>query len=86
MTTNTTNPNGHVSLERHITVPMSGDDYDICTPLLRRLAMAEVIHAFSYEETMTPEGALIYYMAKPEEERSQNENDDDGEMEGTSVA
>lgn len=63
---------------------MSGDDYDICTPLLRRLANAEVIHAFSYEETES--AATIYYTARSEEDKSQNDENDVGQAQGTSAA
>lgn len=65
-------------------IPMSGDDYDICTPLLRRLANAEVIHAFSYEETIS--AATIYYTARPEEERPSHNDNDDGQAERTHCA
>jgi len=84
MSTNTTNSKTPESFERMISVPMSGDDYDICTPLLRQLANAEVIHAFIYEETIS--AATIYYTAKPEEENSPNDDNDVGQAEGTSAA
>lgn len=84
MTTNMTNSEEPESFERMVSVHMSGDEYDICTPLLRRLANAEVIHAFSYEETIS--AATIYYTAKPEEEKPPHDDNDVSQAEGTSAA
>lgn len=74
----------HTFTEQVLAVPISGDDYDICTPLLRRLAHAEIIHAFSYEESIS--AATIYYAARPDEEGPPNSGDDAGQVEEASGA
>lgn len=84
MASNPTISNTHTSSERIIAVPMSGDDYDICTPLLRRLCHAEIIYAFAYEETLS--AATIYYTARPEAEISSRDENDIDQAEGTPVA
>ena len=66
-----------------ISAPMSGDDYDICTPLLRQLANAEVINSFSYEETIS--AALIYYTARAEQETLSNDQNVKVQAEGRPV-
>jgi len=57
-----------LNLERVLAVPMSGDDYEICTigtGLLRQIAFSELIHAFSYEEETA--AATLYYRTRVEE-------------------
>jgi hypothetical protein len=72
-TTRTAHPEVH---EKQLEVPMSGDDYDVCTKLLRRLLYAELIHAYWWhEETST---AYIHYSTKAEGARLPN-NDDESE-------
>jgi hypothetical protein len=59
--------------EKHLEVPMSGDDYEVCTKLLRRLLNAELIHAYWWqEETST---AYIHYSAKVDHEGLPNDDD-----------
>lgn len=84
MATNTARTITHTFTEQVLAVPISGDDYDICTPLLRRLAHAEIIHAFSYEESIS--AATIYYAARPDEEGPPNSGDDAGQVEEASGA
>jgi hypothetical protein len=60
--------------DRHLEVAMSGDDYDVCTKLLRRLLYAELIHGYWWhEETST---AYIHYSAKAEDERLPSDDDE----------
>jgi hypothetical protein len=57
--------------EKHLEVPMSGDDYEVCTKLLRRLLCAELIHAYWWhEETST---TYIHYSAKVDHEGLPND-------------
>ena len=65
MTTNTTSSAQDMT-EKIVVVPMSGDDYDTCTELLKRLLYSGAIHAFAYEDTIS--SATIYHMAKVDEE------------------
>jgi hypothetical protein len=83
MATNTTNSSTHTSTERFLAVPMSDDDFDICTPLLRRLAHAKIIHASSYEETMS--AATISYIKRPDEETPPRSSEIADQVEETSV-
>jgi hypothetical protein len=67
--------------EKHLEVPMSGDDYEVCTKLLRRLLNAELIHAYWWhEETST---AYIHYSAKVDNEGLPSDGDDIKEVEET---
>jgi hypothetical protein len=73
MTSDTTKTATSEVQEKHLEVPMSGDDYDVCTKLLRRLLYAELIHAYWWhEETST---AYIHYGAKVDNEGLQNDDD-----------
>ena len=65
MTTNTTS-SAHEMTEKVVVVPMSGDDYDTCTELLKRLLYSGAIHAFAYEDTIS--SATIYHIAKVDDE------------------
>lgn len=59
---------GDTYSERVLEIPMSGEDYKICTTgtgLLQQIAFAGVIHAYMYgEET---KAAYLYYKIKVEE-------------------
>lgn len=55
---------------------MSGDDYDTCTELLKRLLYSGAIHAFAYEDTIS--SATIYHMAKVDEEEKIDNADQNG--------
>jgi hypothetical protein len=70
--------------ERHLDVPMSGDDYDVCTKLLRRLLYAELIHGYWWhEETST---AYIHYSARAEiEELSEDDDNKAKRVEETKI-
>ena len=52
--------------ETHVMVPMSGNDYDTCTELLRRLLYSGAIHSYQYDDTTS--SAIVYHFAKVEEE------------------
>lgn len=65
MTTNTTS-SAHDLKGRVVIVPMSGDDYDTCIELLKRLGVSGAIHAFAYDDTIS--SPTIYHMAEEEGE------------------
>lgn len=65
MTTTHTNRFTFDMAETHVMVPMSGEDYDTCTELLRQLLCSGAIHSYQYDETTS--SAIIYHFAKVEE-------------------
>lgn len=52
--------------ETYVMVPMSSDDYDTCTELLRRLLCSGAIHSYQYDDTTS--SAIIYHFKKVEVE------------------
>lgn len=74
MTTEPTKTFVHELTESHLMVPMSGDDYDTCTELLRRLLYSGAIHAYLYDDTTS--SAIIYHFAKVEKEEPPNDDNE----------
>jgi hypothetical protein len=59
---------GDVYPEKVLEIPMSGEDYEICTMgtgLLRHLSFAGLIHAYTYAEET--KAAYLYYKIRVEE-------------------
>jgi hypothetical protein len=81
MNSDTTNTATSEQQEKHLEVSMSGDDYEVCTKLLRRLLEAELIHAYWWhEETST---TYIHYSARVNHEGLPNDDDKVRGVEGT---
>jgi hypothetical protein len=69
----------HELTEKHLLVPMSGNDYDTCTELLRRLLNSGAIHAYLYDDTTS--SAIVYHFAKVEEEEPPNDDNEAKDVE-----